>query len=48
MSVEQRVKICRLLEKIKFQEEYSEKIGVENLSTYRGEKLNTEKDRAVT
>ena len=48
MSVEQRVKICRLLEKIKFQEEYSEKIGVENLSTYRGEKLNNEKDRAVT
>ena len=43
MSVEQRVRICRLLEKIRFQEEYGKKLGVENLSTYHGKKLNKEK-----
>ena len=43
MSVEQRVRICRLLEKIKVQEEYSKKLGVENLSTYHGKKLNRAK-----
>ena len=36
MSVEQRIKICRLLEKIQFEQEYSEKIGVVNHSTFRG------------
>jgi hypothetical protein len=36
MSVEQRVKICRLLEKIEFEQEYSQKLGIVNKSTFRG------------
>ena len=36
MSVEQRVQICRLIEKMKFQQEYSEKVGIVNQSTFRG------------
>ena len=43
MSVEQRVRICRLLEKMKMQEGYSKKLGVENLSTFHGRKLNRAK-----
>ena len=36
MSVEQRVRICRLIEKIKFQEEYSKRLGIKNVSSYHG------------
>ena len=39
MSVEQRIQICRLLEKMRFQKEYSEKIGIEDQSTFRGKNI---------
>ena len=40
MKVEQRVRICRLLEKIKFQEEDSHRIGITDESVFRGEYIN--------
>lgn len=36
MSVKQRVLLCRLVEKIEKQSTYSEKLGLENTSRFRG------------
>lgn len=47
MCVEQRVRICRLLEKMKEQEAYSRKIGIENLSTFRGKKMSYDRKLLV-
>ena len=40
MSMEQRIQTCRLLEKMKSQEGYSKKLGLEDVSTFHGIKLN--------
>lgn len=42
MCVEQRVLVCRLLEKMKGQEAYSKKIGLKNTSTFHGRRINKE------
>lgn len=39
MSVEQRIMLCRLLEKMDDQWEYGKKIGLENVSRFHGKKL---------
>ncbi len=36
MSVEQRILICRLLEKMNDEKEYSRKLGLENKSIFHG------------
>lgn len=36
MSVEQRVFLCRLLEKMKENGTYSNKLGLENVTTFHG------------
>lgn len=40
MKIEERVRICRLLEKIRFQEEYSQRIGIADVSVFRGEHIS--------
>lgn len=40
MSVEQRVQTCRLLEKMKEQEMYSKRLGLEDMSTVHGMRIN--------
>ena len=40
MSVEQRVQTCRLLEKMKMQEAYSKRLGLEDVSTVHGKRIN--------
>ena len=40
MSVEQRVRTCRLLEKMRSQEMYSRRLGLEDVSTVRGRKMS--------
>lgn len=40
MSVEQRVQTCRLLEKMKGQEAYSKRLGLEDMSTVHGIRMN--------
>ncbi len=42
MSTEQRIQICRLLEKAEGQELYSRKLGIENSSTFHGRKITYE------
>lgn len=39
MNVENRVRICRLIEKIETHKKQSQEIGVKNTSTYRGKKI---------
>ena len=39
MSIEQRVRTCRLLEKMKSQEDYSKRLGLENRSTMNGKQM---------
>ena len=39
MTIEERVITCRLLEKMKFQETYSKKLGLLDLSTIHGIRL---------
>ena len=38
MTIAERVRICRLIEKIQTQDAYSKKIGVRDASTYRGKR----------
>ena len=40
MSVEQRVRTCRLLEKMRMQEIYSRRLGLEDVSTVHGRKIS--------
>jgi len=39
MSVEQRIRACRLLEKMQVQKCYSERLGIKDVSTFHGEKF---------
>lgn len=42
MTVEQRIRMCLLIEKIQKQKEYSEKLGLEDISRFHGEKVDKE------
>ena len=44
MSVKERVMICRLLEKMKEQDNYSRQLGLENASTFCGVNIIQEKN----
>jgi len=39
MSIEKRILMCRLIEKMYEQKEYSQKLGIENRSVFRGEHM---------
>ena len=47
MCIEQRVRMCRLVEKIKSGDAYSRKIGITDVSTYRGEIIKENKKRVL-
>lgn len=34
MRLAERIRLCRLLDKMEEQKEYSQKLGIENISTY--------------
>lgn len=40
MTVERRIRMCLLIEKIAEQKKFSEKLGIENKTTFRGELVN--------
>lgn len=42
MTVEQRIRMCLLIEKIQKQKEYSEKLGLEDISRFHEEKVDKE------
>jgi len=39
MPVEQRIRLCMLLEKMYAQKEFSEKLGLEDKTVFHGEKI---------
>ena len=40
MRLEERIRLCRLLDKIEEQKEYSQKLGLENASTFHKKQIN--------
>lgn len=44
MSVEQRIKICILIDKMNKYKLYSEKLGLEDVSRFRGERVGKKGD----
>jgi len=40
MNLEKRIKLCRLIEKMDKKEEYSNKLGIQNVSTFHGELIS--------
>ena len=45
MPVEQRIRLCLLLEKMYVRKEYSEKLGLEDKTKFHGEQLHGENRR---
>ena len=39
MSVEKRIRMCLLIEKMSEQKEFSKRLGIEDVSTFRGEQV---------
>ena len=39
MSIQERMRRCRLIEQMKSHKEYSKRLGLENQSTFYGEKI---------
>lgn len=44
MKIEDRIKKCRLIEKMNQQKSYSKKMGLENVSKYHGKLINTKEE----
>lgn len=42
MPVEQRIRLCLLIEKMNENKEYSEMLGLENTTTFHGEQIREE------
>lgn len=47
MSIEERVKRCRLIEQMDSDPALSERLGLENKSTFHGKVIGREKDKDV-
>ena len=47
MPVEQRIRLCLLLEKMYVRKEYSEKLGLEDKTKFHGELLHGEEGKSV-
>lgn len=45
MTPEQRINICRLIEKMELHKIYCEKIGLKNLSTFEGRRIEKEEEK---
>ena len=42
MSIRERIRLCILIEKMNEQKAYSEKLGLENKSTFHGKRIKKE------
>ena len=45
MPIEQRIRMCLLIEKMQEQKVYSEKLGLEDISKFHGKRINEEEER---
>ena len=39
MSIEKRIRLCRLLDKMEIEKSYSQKLGLENTSTFHNRQI---------
>lgn len=44
MTVDQRIRRCILLEKMQKNKAYSEKLGLEDISTFKGKRVNDKEE----
>lgn len=47
MPVEQRIRLCLLIEKIYAQREFSKMLGLEDKTTFHGEKIRDKKGERI-
>ena len=47
MSVQERLRMCQIVEKMENQKEYSKRLGLENHSKYRGNKILVKREEIV-
>lgn len=45
MNIEQRIRICRLIEKMEQQADYSKKLGLVNVSSFYGVKRSEKEEK---
>lgn len=45
MTIEKRIKMCLLIEKMHAHKAYSEKLGLENMSRFHGKRIEDEEER---
>ena len=45
MPIEQRIRMCLLIEMMQEQKVFSEKLGLENISKFHGKRINEEEER---
>lgn len=45
MSVQERMRMCQIIEKIEEQKEYSKRLGLENRSSFRGSQIEKREKR---
>ncbi len=46
MPVEQRIRMCLLIDKMETQKDYSKKLGLENFTTFHGKKISGEEENS--
>lgn len=44
MPVEQRIRMCLLIDKMENQKDYSKKLGLENITKFHGKEINGEEE----
>lgn len=47
MPVKQRILLCLLIEKINKNKEYSERLGLEDKTTFHGERIHDEEGKRI-
>ena len=45
MSVQERIRMCQIIEKMEVHEDYSKRLGLENKSSYHGSPVEKRKGR---
>ncbi len=48
MSIQHRIQMCRMLEKMERNRAYSEKLGIENVSTFQSKRVDARPEEQET
>lgn len=47
MTIEQRVRTCLLIEKMREQKSYSERLGLEDISRFHGKRIDEREEKTI-